>query len=147
MSRANVIAGGKLTAMRILEHRIPPPIVAVIIGAAMWAVSRITPAIPIEGRLRFALAAAFAGFGFCVTAMAMIAFRRARTTINPLSVEQASSIVMKGVYRRTRNPMYVGLISLSWVGRYIWPLPGRSLVRCCSFSSPRGFKLFPKNGC
>ena len=40
--------------MRILEHRIPPPIVAVMIGAAMWAVSRITPSVPIDGRLRFA---------------------------------------------------------------------------------------------
>jgi protein-S-isoprenylcysteine O-methyltransferase Ste14 len=98
--------------MRALEHRIPPPIVAAIIGAAMWAVSRITPALRIEGRLRFALAAAFAGFGFCVSAMGMMAFRRARTTINPVKVEEASSIVTSGVYCRTRNPMYVGLSSL-----------------------------------
>src|SRR6266851_2329160 len=49
--------------MRALEHKIPPPIVAVIAGAAMWAVSRMTPSLPIDSRLRVALAGAFAGFG------------------------------------------------------------------------------------
>ena len=98
--------------MRALENTIPPPIAAAIIGAAMWLVSRITPSLPIEGRVRFALAAVFVGFGFCVAAMGMMAFRRARTTINPVKVEQASSIVTSGIYRRTRNPMYVGLSSL-----------------------------------
>jgi protein-S-isoprenylcysteine O-methyltransferase Ste14 len=102
--------------MRALENAIPPPIVAAIIGAAMWDVSRITPSLPIEGRVRLPLAAVFAGFGFCVAAMGMIAFRRARTTINPVKVEQASSIVTSGIYRRTRNPMYVGLtcLLLAW---------------------------------
>jgi protein-S-isoprenylcysteine O-methyltransferase Ste14 len=98
--------------MRILEHRIPPPIVAVMIGAAMWEVSRITPSVPIDGRLRFALPAAFAACGFSLAAMAMTAFRRVRTTISPVKVERASSIVTVGVYGRTRNPMYLGLIFL-----------------------------------
>ena len=100
--------------MRTLEHKIPPPIVTAIIGAAMWALSRVTPPLPLplDGRLRVALAAAFAGFGFCVAAMGMLAFRRARTTINPVKVEEASSVVTSGIYSRTRNPMYVGLVSL-----------------------------------
>ncbi len=98
--------------MRALEHKIPPPIVAVIAGAAMWAVSRMTPSLPIDSRLRVALAGAFAGFGFCVAASGMLAFRRAKTTINPVKLQEASSIVTTGVYRRTRNPMYVGLVSL-----------------------------------
>jgi protein-S-isoprenylcysteine O-methyltransferase Ste14 len=102
--------------MRTLEHKIPPPIVAVIIGAAMWAVSRVTPPLSLDGRLRVALAIAFAGFGFCVAAMGMLAFRRARTTINPVKVEEASSVVTSGIYSRTRNPMYVGLtcLLLAW---------------------------------
>lgn len=85
---------------------------AAILAAAMWLLARITPVLAIDGRLRFALAGAFAGFGFCVAAMGMMAFRRARTTINPVKLEQASSIVTSGIYSRTRNPMYVGLTSL-----------------------------------
>jgi protein-S-isoprenylcysteine O-methyltransferase Ste14 len=98
--------------MKTLENRIPPPIVALLIGAAMWALARISPVINIDTRLRPAIAGAFVGFGFCVAAMGMLAFRRARTTINPVKVEDASSIVTDGIYGRTRNPMYVGLTSL-----------------------------------
>src|SRR6185436_8035975 len=39
-----------------------------------------------------------------------VAFRRARTTVNPMKPESASSLVASGVYRITRNPMYVGLV-------------------------------------
>jgi protein-S-isoprenylcysteine O-methyltransferase Ste14 len=48
------------------------------------------------------------GIGFSVGGV--LAFRRARTTLNPTKPEQASSLVRSGVYRVTRNPMYVGLL-------------------------------------
>jgi protein-S-isoprenylcysteine O-methyltransferase Ste14 len=48
--------------------------------------------------------------------LGMLAFRRAKTTINPVNIGAASSIVTSGVYRYTRNPMYVGLalMLVSW---------------------------------
>jgi protein-S-isoprenylcysteine O-methyltransferase Ste14 len=101
-----------VSGMTKLDNKIPPPIAAAIVAAAMWLVSRVSLVLAIDGRVRFAMAGAFAGFGFCIAAMGMIAFRRARTTINPVKVEEASSIVSSGIYRRTRNPMYVGLTSL-----------------------------------
>jgi len=102
--------------MRALENKIPPPIVAVVIAVAMWALARITPAIAIDRRVRPAVAGAFVGFGVCIAAMGMIAFRRARTTINPVKIQEASSMVTGGIYGRTRNPMYVGLtcLLLAW---------------------------------
>jgi protein-S-isoprenylcysteine O-methyltransferase Ste14 len=39
-----------------------------------------------------------------------VAFRRAKTTVNPLHPEKASALVTTGLYRITRNPMYVGLL-------------------------------------
>ena len=39
-------------------------------------------------------------------------FKRAQTTINPLRPTNASSLVTSGVYRFTRNPMYLGLLLL-----------------------------------
>lgn len=46
-----------------------------------------------------------------------LAFRRARTTVNPLQPQSASSLVRGGIYSRTRNPMYLGfaLVLLGWV--------------------------------
>jgi protein-S-isoprenylcysteine O-methyltransferase Ste14 len=98
--------------MHALEHRIPPPLVLAIIGAAMWAVARLTPAIPIDGGLRFAAAGLFALFGLFMAAQGFAAFGRAKTTVNPVNIEAASALVTDGVFRYTRNPMYVGLTAL-----------------------------------
>jgi protein-S-isoprenylcysteine O-methyltransferase Ste14 len=45
-----------------------------------------------------------------------VAFRHAKTTVNPLSPANSSSLVTSGIYRFTRNPMYVGLalVLLAW---------------------------------
>jgi protein-S-isoprenylcysteine O-methyltransferase Ste14 len=96
--------------MKSLEATIPPPALAAAIAGAMWATSRLAPLIQIPGALRLGTAAAvlLVGIGFSVGGV--LAFRRARTTLNPTKPEQASSLVRSGVYRVTRNPMYVGLL-------------------------------------
>lgn len=38
-----------------------------------------------------------------------VAFRRARTTVDPLSPGRATVLVERGVYRWTRNPMHLGM--------------------------------------
>jgi protein-S-isoprenylcysteine O-methyltransferase Ste14 len=40
----------------------------------------------------------------------VLAFRRAQTTVNPLTPQATSSLVTTGIYRYSRNPMYVGLL-------------------------------------
>ena len=96
--------------MKSLEATIPPPALAAAIAVVMWAMSRLAPLLQIPGALRLGTAAAvlLVGIGFSVGGV--LAFRRARTTLNPTKPEQASSLVRSGVYRVTRNPMYVGLL-------------------------------------
>ena len=43
-----------------------------------------------------------------VALLGVVSFRRARTTVNPLQPATASHLVVSGIYRRTRNPMYLG---------------------------------------
>lgn len=95
-----------------LEHRIPPPLVAIISGLLMWLAVR--PIAPLGGRLWLALLVVLAGAAVCLAGVA--SFRRARTTVNPLKPESASSLVVAGIYRHTRNPMYLGfaIILLGW---------------------------------
>ena len=99
-----------------LEHRIPPPVVAVAVGVAMWAVASFwpTPALPVACRWPLALVVALSGL--ISTLAGVISFRSARTTVNPLRPASASTLVTSGVYRITRNPMYVGLLMvlLAW---------------------------------
>ncbi|WP_152222949.1 isoprenylcysteine carboxylmethyltransferase family protein [Pseudomonas sp. SCB32] len=98
--------------MNWLEHRIPPPLVAVLLGTLMWLPARPLP--PFGGRLWLALLVLLAGIAACLAGV--LSFRRARTTVNPMKPETASALVVAGIYRHTRNPMYLGfaLVLLAW---------------------------------
>jgi protein-S-isoprenylcysteine O-methyltransferase Ste14 len=90
----------------------------------MWLVARFSTELSIElpGRLGAALGLATAG---AVVALAGVAeFRRVRTTVNPLRPERASALVTSGVFRWTRNPMYLGLALalLGWAAFLAHPL-------------------------
>jgi protein-S-isoprenylcysteine O-methyltransferase Ste14 len=105
--------------MHKLELKVPPPVVALLIAAAMWGLSLLGPPAAAQTGLRTLIAIAIACCGIGIDIAGAVAFRRARTTINPLKPTAASSLVMTGVYRFTRNPMYVGLavVLLAWA---IW---------------------------
>ena len=98
--------------MTRLEHRIPPPLLAVLIAACMWLATHLVPTIELGRTPRLALAALFALPAALCAGSAFRAFRRARTTIDPLRIGQASSLVTTGIYRLTRNPMYLALTLL-----------------------------------
>ena len=117
--------------MRWLEHRVPPPAVAALIGFGMWWLARHSARGSMGGATRVFAAIVFAGVGLAFTIAGWSAFRRARTTMNALEPERASSLVVEGVYGRTRNPMYLGL-ALTLVGWAVylaapWALIGPAL--------------------
>ncbi|MBY0423628.1 MAG: isoprenylcysteine carboxylmethyltransferase family protein [Parvularculaceae bacterium] len=89
---------------------IPPPIILLLFGAAMYAGARYAPTAPFDFPGRTALGAALALIGLATTAVAVGLFRRARTTVNPLAPSNAERLVVGGVYRLTRNPMYLGML-------------------------------------
>ncbi|MDA8485548.1 isoprenylcysteine carboxylmethyltransferase family protein [Pseudomonas resinovorans] len=94
--------------MNWLEHRIPPPLVAVLFGVLMWLLARWVPGIDAPSGWRIALALLVLAAGIAVCLSGVLSFRHARTTVNPLQPETASSLVSSGIYRHTRNPMYLG---------------------------------------
>jgi protein-S-isoprenylcysteine O-methyltransferase Ste14 len=96
--------------MDALELKIPPPLVALVVGAVMWGLALHTPAVLLPTIARVLLAAGVALVGGAFSLAGVLAFRRAKTTVNPMKPDSASSLVSTGVYRYTRNPMYVGLL-------------------------------------
>ncbi len=116
-TRPETVAGwGSESAMRALELKIPPVAIGLFVAALMWALKRFAPdfafALP-AGRL---IAIGVAVVGVVIAALGVIAFRRARTTVDPLDPGSASSLVVTGIYRWSRNPMYLGvlLVLLGW---------------------------------
>lgn len=98
--------------MRFLELKVPPPVVALVAAAAMYLASRWVPAPHLDLETRVPIAALLAAAGVVVDIAGLRAFRRHRTTVNPLYPDQASSLVTSGIYGWTRNPMYLGLLLL-----------------------------------
>ena len=101
--------------VRTLELKIPPVLLTLIFGALMWLVSLIVPGSTLPATLRIACLLAFAAAGAFVGLYAVISFRKAQTTVNPLKPHACSSLVDSGVFRFTRNPMYLALV-LALVG-------------------------------
>ncbi|MDH4173967.1 MAG: isoprenylcysteine carboxylmethyltransferase family protein [Betaproteobacteria bacterium] len=102
--------------MKALELKIPPPVVALLVAGGMWGIARLAPLIDLPQSLRVgaAIACGLAGVGLDIAAL--VSFQRARTTFNPMKVEKTSALVRSGVYRLTRNPMYLGsvLMLVAW---------------------------------
>ena len=102
--------------MHGLELKIPPVAVVLLMAALMWLASWAMPAFGFELPARVFLSATVAVAGLIVSGFGIASFRQARTTVNPLKPESASSLVVSGIYRLTRNPMYLGflLVLLGW---------------------------------
>lgn len=102
--------------MSFLENRIPPPLVALAVAAGMWGVAQVAPPLGLEFSIRASLAVTIAVMGAAFDFSGLLAFFRSKTTVNPLRPERASALVTGGVYRFTRNPMYVGMLLflLAW---------------------------------
>lgn len=99
-----------------LENRIPPPLVALVVAAGMWGVAQVAPPLGLEFAIRVPIAVVIALAGLAFDFSGLLAFFRSKTTVNPLKPERASALVTGGVYRFTRNPMYVGMLLflLAW---------------------------------
>jgi protein-S-isoprenylcysteine O-methyltransferase Ste14 len=107
--------------MRSLELKVPPPVVALVVALGMWGVSGSPIGFGVPEAVRLLLVAVLAVAGAAFDVLGLVAFRRARTTINPMKPQATSSVVQTGIYRVTRNPMYVGLffILCAWAV-FLW---------------------------
>ena len=121
--------------MRALELKIPPPVVALLIGVAMWFCSRFGPVLELPLLVRVAAFVAIGLLGGVTAFAGNREFRRAKTTINPFRPQNATALVTSGVYRFTRNPMYLGLTLL---------LLGWAMFLCsaCALVGPVLFALY-----
>ncbi len=95
-----------------MTTKIPPPIVAIVTAFLMWAISELVPVglfdLPMAIQLWVFAFLAFTGLAIMLTGV--LAFRKSKTTISPFQPEQASSLVLTGIYQKTRNPMYLGML-------------------------------------
>lgn len=96
----------------MLELKLPPLALAAVLAAAMWLVGRLAPALGFSYPGQWLVVTAAAVMGMLIGIAGVVAFRRARTTVDPRFPDRAEALVVGGIYRVSRNPMYVGTLLL-----------------------------------
>jgi protein-S-isoprenylcysteine O-methyltransferase Ste14 len=107
---------------RWLDLKIPPVLVLAVMALAMSASGLLFPAlsIPLHASVRLAAASGIALCGALACLAGVLAFRKAGTTVNPLTPQSVSCFVAGGIYRYSRNPMYLGfLLTLTGLALYL----------------------------
>jgi protein-S-isoprenylcysteine O-methyltransferase Ste14 len=102
--------------VNFLELRVPPPAAVLLAAALMWLADDLLPALEVDVPAPGLFTALFAALGILFGALAIIQFRRAGTTVNPMRPDESTALVTHGVYRFSRNPMYVAdvLLLAAW---------------------------------
>lgn len=89
---------------------IPPPVILVFFIGIVFGIDAFSPFDLLLGRSGLAAALIASGAGLLLAVTGVMAFRRHQTTINPHTLDRASALVTGGIYRLTRNPMYLGML-------------------------------------
>lgn len=96
--------------MHWLDLKIPPLLIWLLLAGTMLGVAHLTPKLSFALPGSSAIALALVALGAALALAGVIAFRDRRTTVNPLTPSASSSVVTGGVYRISRNPMYLGFL-------------------------------------
>ena len=91
-----------------MNNKIPPPIVTLTFGLFIYFSRPFFPEFNNELLSIVSGLSLLIGIGVLVSAVA--SFRKQKTTVNPLDIEKASSLVISGVFKYSRNPMYLGMV-------------------------------------
>lgn len=94
----------------MLDLKIPPLLLTLLFAGVMAVAGWAVPSLSFgsASTRMFGIVAMLAGAAVCVGGV--LAFREARTTVDPTRPDMASTLVRSGVYRFTRNPMYLGFL-------------------------------------
>ncbi|MFU8895766.1 MAG: methyltransferase family protein [Gammaproteobacteria bacterium] len=96
--------------MQALELKFPPVAQFLAAAALMWAIAVLAPLGDFRWPGQLLLASVVLLLAGLVGMAAVRTFARAETSVNPMRPEAASRLVTHGIYRYTRNPMYLSLL-------------------------------------
>ena len=110
-----------------METKIPPPIVTLIFGLSIYFSREIFQAVDIKHSFYIGTLLLLLGFVILISAVRL--FRNDKTTVNPLSPEQATKLVTNGIFKYSRNPMYLGMaFVLGSIAAFYNPIGGIILI-------------------
>ena len=96
----------------MLKLRIPPPIYAISIAIFMWFLHSFFPIVTLFSESWNLMGWLFVATGLIIDLWSVGLFWKQKTTVNPLKPDNSNIIVISGFYQYSRNPMYLGMLSI-----------------------------------
>ena len=93
-----------------MKNKIPPPIVTLFFGLCIYFSQEFFPEFNLEYFTILSYISHFEGLSILVLAVRL--FKKQNTTVNPIKIDNASSLVTSGVFKFSRNPMYLGMVMI-----------------------------------
>ncbi|MEK6155653.1 isoprenylcysteine carboxylmethyltransferase family protein [Flavobacteriaceae bacterium 3-367] len=95
-----------------MKLKIPPAFIFLFFGLLMYLLKEFFPVGQFEFFGRQYLIKMLTFVAVAIVVVAMVQFFRRRTTVDPMRPSKATSLVTKGIYAYSRNPMYLALLLL-----------------------------------
>lgn len=94
--------------MKWLELKIPPLVIAFVFGVLIWIMP--TPYKIDNTIFSYGASIILFSIGSIISILGVWEFKKQKTTVNPMNPQDCNSLVIKGIYKYTRNPMYLGFL-------------------------------------
>ncbi|QNV04841.1 methyltransferase family protein [Shewanella algae] len=95
-----------------LEKKLPPLALLLLFALLLQLTSYWLPSSGLPSSLSLSLAFSLLAAGLIIPLAGVLSFKRHGTTSDPRVPEQSSALVTSGIYRCSRNPMYLGFVFL-----------------------------------
>ena len=125
-----------------MNNKIPPPIVTLAFGLMIYFSRNIFP--DINNIIFYVLSLFFIILGPFVLISAVRSFKAEQTTINPININNASSLVISGVFKYSRNPMYLGMVFILLALSFRFNLVGGILFTSIFIMYITKFQIIPE---
>ena len=109
-----------------MKNKIPPPIVTLFFVLCIYFSEEYFPESNLEFLTILSYIFYFAGLSTLILAVNL--FKKQNTTINPIKIENASSLVTSGIFEYSRNPMYLGMALILFGFAIMFNVIGGTLV-------------------
>ena len=90
--------------------KIPPPLVVLILVISTFFSSKKIDLIHIP--LQSLISIFILSIGILILLNPVLKFKKSKTTINPIKFNKVNKLVTSGIYKYSRNPMYLGLLMI-----------------------------------
>jgi len=92
-----------------MKLKIPPALQVAIFAFLIWLINKLTEVKHLDFEYQKEFSWLIFGLGVVIGIIAIYELGKVQTTVDPRNPDKASKLVIVGIYKISRNPMYLGL--------------------------------------